>query len=69
MLFGARAVHVWFLGGLVGVGAALRFASLDAKGFWVDEAVTVFLVRGGFEPMVRTIPEGESTPPLYYLLV
>lgn len=51
------------------LAAALRFAGLDAKGFWEDEAGTALLVGMDFGEMVSRIPEEETTPPLYYLLV
>ena len=49
-------------------GALLRFPTLDAKSFWEDEAVTVFLLREGFGDMLDRIPESERTPPVYYVL-
>jgi uncharacterized membrane protein len=61
----------WFaLGVLVctAVAAAVRVATLGAKSFWVDEAVTVSLVDQSFGAMLRTIPNSESTPYLYYVL-
>ena len=50
------------------LGGVLRFATLDLQSFWLDEAVTVELVRLGLPDMLHRIPESESTPPLYYLL-
>ena len=50
------------------LGAALRFATLDGQGFWSDEAVSVGLVDMSFDSMLETIPDSESTPPLYYVL-
>ena len=46
----------------------LRFPTLDAKGFWVDEVVTVSLVEKGFGAMLGEIPDSESTPHAYYVL-
>lgn len=57
------------VGALTILAAALRFAGLDAKGFWEDEAGTAILVGLDFGEMVSRIPEQEATPPLYYLLV
>lgn len=51
---------------ITALAAALRFATLDAQGFWFDESVTVGLVEHGFADMLRAIPRSESTPPLYY---
>jgi len=53
---------------IVLAGAALRFATLDAQSFWLDEAATVDLVRRGFGDMLDGVASGESTPPLYYVL-
>lgn len=53
---------------IVAAGAALRFATLDAQSFWLDEAATVDLVRRGFGDMLDGVASGESTPPLYYVL-
>jgi mannosyltransferase len=50
------------------VAALLRFPTLDAKSFWVDEVVTVSLVRRDFGSMLSAIPDSESTPPAYYVL-
>jgi mannosyltransferase len=54
---------------LTALGGALRFATLDRQSFWLDELVTVSLVRRSFGDMVRTIPHSEATPYLYYVLV
>jgi mannosyltransferase len=46
----------------------LRFATLDRQSFWLDELVTVSLVRKSFGDMVHAIPHSEATPYLYYVL-
>jgi mannosyltransferase len=46
----------------------LRFATLDRQSFWLDELVTVSLVRKSFGDMVHAIPHSEATPYLYYIL-
>jgi hypothetical protein len=56
------------LGGAMILAAALRFTSLDARGWWRDEAVTVELLRLPFGELLRTIPDSEGSPPLYYVL-
>lgn len=48
--------------------AALRFAGLGHQSFWLDEAYTERIVRRPFGGMLSTIPQTESTPPLYYVL-
>ena len=63
-----RARHAYALAAIVAAGAALRFATLDAQSFWLDEAATVDLVRRGFGAMLDGVASGESTPPLYYAL-
>ena len=50
------------------VGAVLRFATLDRQSFWLDELVTVSLLRLDFGSMLDTIPDSEATPYLYYVL-
>ena len=49
-------------------GAALRFATLDRQSFWLDELVTVSLMRRSFGDMVHAIPHSEATPYLYYVV-
>jgi mannosyltransferase len=53
---------------ITAIGAALRFATLDRQSFWLDELVTVSLVRRDFGDMLGQIPETEATPYLYYVL-
>jgi mannosyltransferase len=53
---------------LTAFGAVLRFATLDTQSFWLDELVTVSLLRLDFGSMVDAIPESEATPYLYYVL-
>ena len=58
--------------GLVSVilaGAALRFATLDVQSLWGDEGLTAAIVAMPFGDAMSTIPDTESSPPLYYLLV
>jgi mannosyltransferase len=63
-----RSDRVGPLLGLCLAGGALRFATLGAQSFWLDEAATGRLVRMGLGGMLRALPGGESTPPLYYVL-
>jgi mannosyltransferase len=56
------------LAALIVLGGVLRFATLDLQSFWLDEAVTVELVRLDLSTMLHRIPDSESTPPLYYVL-
>jgi mannosyltransferase len=57
------------LGGIVVLGAALRFATLDLQSYRYDEAVTVARVlHPSFFDTLSAVPRSESTPPLYYLV-
>ena len=56
------------LAAIVVAGAALRFVTLDAQSYWLDEAATVDLLRRGFGDMLDGVADGESTPPLYYVV-
>ena len=50
-------------------GAALRLATLDVQSFDHDEAVTAgHVLHGSLIETLKTIPDSERTPPLYYLL-
>jgi mannosyltransferase len=58
----------WALVGLTALAAALRFSTLDLQSFWQDETVTVWLVQLDFGDLLSTLPDTESTPPVYYSL-
>jgi mannosyltransferase len=64
-----RARARWLLAGIVVVGAAIRFSTLDQQSFWLDEATTWGIVSHGLGHVLSTVPKTESTPPLYYVLV
>lgn len=49
-------------------GAALRFSTLGARGFWSDESFTVLSLRPDFGTMLSRLPHGETNPPLYFVL-
>lgn len=53
---------------LTALAGVLRFATLDRQSFWLDELVTVSLVRKSFGGMVHAIPHSEATPYVYYLV-
>jgi len=48
--------------------AIFRFSTLGVQHYWIDESVTVALLRLSFGGMLHTIPLTESTPPLYYVI-
>lgn len=65
----AGSPHLVLLGGIVALGAVLRFATLDLQSYRYDEAVTVARVlHPSLFDTLSTVPGSESTPPLYYLL-
>lgn len=64
----ATAPDLWILAVIVAVAAIVRFASLDAAGYWLDEAYSVIAVRGSLGDAWHAVVTTESTPPLYYLL-
>ncbi len=49
-------------------GFVLRVATLDAQSFWSDEAATIRLLQLPFGDMLRGVVDGESTPPLFYVV-
>ena len=53
---------------LTALGAGLRFGTLDVQSLSGDEGVTSGLLRMSLGDMLATIPDSESTPPLYYVL-
>jgi uncharacterized membrane protein len=63
-----RSRQLWALAGIVVAGGALRFATLDAQSYWLDEVATVNLLRQDFGDMISSVSAGESTPHLYYVI-
>jgi mannosyltransferase len=65
----AESPHLAALGGIVLLGALLRFATLDLQSYRYDEAVTVGRVlHPSLFSTLSEVPHSESTPPLYYLV-
>ncbi len=60
--------HLRAVAGLTLLAALLRLPTLGTQSFWLDESVTVRLVRRSFVGMLSALPGSESTPPLYYVL-
>lgn len=56
------------LAAIVALAAALRFATLTTQSIWFDEAATWDVVRQSFGAMLDRLPDGESNPPLFYVL-
>ena len=46
----------------------LRAVTLDAQSFWADEAATVGVLRHSLAGVLTAVWDGESTPPLFYVL-
>jgi len=64
-----RSRTFWIVLGLVGAGAALRFATLGVQSYHHDEIVTASRVlRDGFWHAMDAVGFSESAPPLYYAL-
>jgi 4-amino-4-deoxy-L-arabinose transferase-like glycosyltransferase len=57
------------LAGLVVLAFALRFATLGVHSFDSDEGFTAQIASRSFGGALSQIPDTESTPPLYYVLV
>lgn len=65
----ARSRTFWTVLGLIGAGAALRFATLGLQSYHHDEIVTASRVLGGsFWHVMDAVGFSESAPPLYYAL-
>src|SRR6516165_8602686 len=71
----SRAVRVasvstetWLVGGLVALGAWLRFSTLGAQSYWFDEAQAVHEVHLSFGAMLSSMSGVETNPPLYFVL-
>jgi mannosyltransferase len=64
----SESTVAWAVLAFVVLGGALRFLTLDTQSFELDESVTVALLHHSFSGMLGTIPETETTPPLYYVL-
>jgi mannosyltransferase len=57
------------LGFLTALAFAVRFATLHARGFWIDEAITIDLIQGSLGDLVGRLNQYTlDQPPLYYLL-
>lgn len=53
---------------LMVVGALLRFWSIDTRGLWLDEAVTIMHARSTLADVVATVASGVH-PPLFHILM
>jgi hypothetical protein len=53
---------------IVSAGAAVRFSTLDVQSLWLDEGITVRLLRMDLGAMLSQVHKRELTGPLYYVL-
>ncbi|MBV8713244.1 MAG: glycosyltransferase family 39 protein [Solirubrobacterales bacterium] len=60
--------EIWFLAGIVAVGAWLRFAGLGAQSYWFDEAQAAHELHLSLGSMLSFMVEHETNPPLYFVL-
>ncbi|HET9719491.1 MAG TPA: glycosyltransferase family 39 protein [Solirubrobacteraceae bacterium] len=60
--------EAWLAVCLTAVAALLRFGTLGAQSFWLDEATTVHEVSLPVGQMLHLISRYETTPPLYFLV-
>jgi mannosyltransferase len=58
----------WLAVCLTVVAGLLRFSTLTAQSFWLDEATTVHEVGQSVGQMLHLISHYETTPPLYFLV-
>ncbi len=66
---GARSKTFWVVAGITLGAAVLRFATLGVQSYHHDEIVTAGRVLGGtFSQAMDQVGNGESAPPLYYVL-
>jgi mannosyltransferase len=63
-----RGSQLWAVLALTALGAALRFPTLDRQSFWLDELVTVALLRQGLTDVLAEISRTEATPYVYYVV-
>ncbi len=71
----SRAVRVasvpaeaWLLGGLVALGALLRFATLGSQSYWFDEAQAAHELHLSLGSMLSSMVAVETAPPLYFVV-
>jgi mannosyltransferase len=71
----SRAVRVasiptetWLVGGLVALGAVLRFSTLGAQSYWFDEAQAAHELHLSLGSMLSAMVDKETAPPLYFVL-
>ncbi len=62
------STETWLVGGLVALGAVLRFTTLGAQSYWFDEAQAAHELHLSFGAMWSSMVSVETAPPLYFVL-
>lgn len=60
--------QTWVIVGIVGLGAALRFATLGSQSYWFDEAQAAHEMHLSLGSMWSAMVVHETNPPLYFVL-
>jgi mannosyltransferase len=60
--------ETWLVGGILALGAVLRFATLSAQSYWFDEAQAAHELHLSFGSMLSSFNAVETAPPLYFVL-
>ena len=60
--------ELWAVAVITLAGAILRFSTLTAQSYWVDEATTVHELHLSFGALLHQVRVNETTPPLYFVL-
>ncbi len=64
----SKPAETWLVAGVVGVGAALRFATLGSQSYWFDEAQAAHELHLSLGSMLSSMVVHETNPPLYFVL-
>ncbi|HET6870762.1 MAG TPA: glycosyltransferase family 39 protein [Solirubrobacteraceae bacterium] len=62
------STETWLVGGLIVLGAVLRFATLGAQSYWYDEAQAAHELHLSLGSMLSSMVDVETAPPLYFVL-
>ena len=65
---GTLSPEGWLAVCLTAVAGLLRFSTLNAQSFWLDEATTVHEAGQSLGQMLHLVSHYETTPPLYFLV-
>ena len=69
---GARLTATWWHWALLSctlLGGVLRFAALEAKTLWLDEAFSLWMARHDLTSLLEWLVRIDHHPPLYYVLL